>query len=172
MKQLTLLRHAKSSWDNPDHDDFDRPLNERGRSAAPLMGAFMAQNGLLPDYILCSTAARTRETLKLILQAFDSAPRVNYSDDLYLSDPGTILAAVKAAPDDADHALVIVHNPGVHALALDLVDEEVSNKKAVRRLCKKFPTAALASFQFSGKDWRGVNYGVGALTLFVTPKTL
>ena len=69
MKTLLLLRHAKSDWGNPSQGDFDRPLSARGREAAPLMGAYLAQQGLRPDLVLCSAAARARQTCDLVLRA-------------------------------------------------------------------------------------------------------
>ncbi|NOX94757.1 MAG: histidine phosphatase family protein, partial [Alphaproteobacteria bacterium] len=95
MKRLTLMRHAKSSWDKPDVHDFDRTLNERGGKAAPLMGVYMKENRLIPDYILCSSAVRTRQTLELILPYFDDATEVIFSDRLYLASPDAMLKLIK-----------------------------------------------------------------------------
>lgn len=171
MKRLSLLRHAKSIWDDRTQNDFDRPLNARGRDAAPRMGAFMVTNNLVPDFVICSTAARTRETLSLLLPLFRNKPAVEYRDDFYLADPAVMLAAVREAPADVAHILIIAHNPGLEMLAMRLCDPEQSDIAALARIAEKFPTAALASFV--GPDvWGDFNKGVAALELFVTPKEL
>ncbi len=172
MKRLSLLRHAKSSWGAPAQDDFDRPLNKRGRIAAPLMGAYIKATIGAPDCILCSSAIRTRETLDLLLPFFGANPCIDYSRGLYLASPADILEHVRAAPEDAGHILVIAHNPGLHMLALELADPARSRAGDLRRLAEKFPTAALAHFEFDIVGWRDPLLRRGALRLFVTPKEL
>jgi len=108
MKTLILMRHAKSDWSEPGQRDKDRPLNPRGRAAAPKMAAWLRDQGAVPDAALVSGAVRTRETWGLL--GFDCAP--NFRDDLYLADPDTILAAICAAPD-CETLLVLGHNPGM-----------------------------------------------------------
>jgi len=172
LKRLSLLRHAKSSWGAPSQDDFDRPLNKRGRAAAPLMGAFIQQNAGAPDCVLCSAAARTRETLDLLLPPLGANPRIDYKSGLYLASPADILEHVGAAPEDAGHILVIAHNPGLHMLALELADPARSRAGDLRRLAEKFPTAALAHFEFDIAGWRDPLLRRGALRLFATPKDM
>jgi len=172
MKRLTLMRHAKSSWDKPDVHDFDRTLNERGRKAAPLMGVYMKENRLIPDCILCSSAVRTRQTLELILPYFDGAAEVSFSDRLYLASPGEMLKQIKAVSDQYAHILIIAHNPGTHMLALNLIDPDHSNSAAIAILAENFPTAALAHFELEITRWREANSGRGALKTFTTPRSL
>lgn len=171
MKRLSLLRHAKSSWADGGQRDVDRPLNARGREAAPVMGAFLAKQGLVPDRIFCSTAARTRETLSLLLPRLRAEPVVEFRDDFYLADPGVILAAVRKADPLSHHLLIIAHNPGLEVLAMRLTDPERSDIAALARLAEKYPTAALASFE--GPDtWAEFDKGACALDLFATPKSV
>ncbi|HML28696.1 MAG TPA: histidine phosphatase family protein [Hyphomicrobium sp.] len=119
MLSLALLRHAKSSWDATDIDDFDRPLNDRGRTAAPLMGAALQELNFAPELILCSSAKRTRETLGLVTPFVKDA-KVMFDDQLYLTSQETLYARLKAVPTDVKRVLMIGHNPGMHGLALFL----------------------------------------------------
>ncbi len=171
MKRLSLLRHAKSSWGDPRQRDFDRPLNARGREAAPIMGAYMGKSDLVPDVIMCSTAARTRETLTLLLSRLRAEPIVEFRDDFYLAEPSVMMTAVRQADPRASHVLIIAHNPGLEMLAMRLTDPEQSDIAALARIAEKYPTAALASF--AGPDtWADFGKCAAALDLFVTPKSL
>jgi phosphohistidine phosphatase len=172
MKRLSLLRHAKSSWDDNVKDDFDRPLNRRGREAAVLMGAFLDENTGAPDCVLCSSAVRTRETLELMAPLFSARPHMEHSRGLYLASPPDILRSIGAAPQQYAHILVIAHNPGLHMLALDLADPARSSAPDLARLAEKFPTAALAHFEFDISAWDERLRRRGALRFFATPKDL
>ena len=111
--KLILLRHAKSDWDDPLQDDRDRPLNLRGREAAPRVGAWLRANGHQPDLILCSTATRTRETRARL--GFDTTP-TEYRDALYLAPAGVILRMARAsqiAPAPPLTLMIVGHNPGI-----------------------------------------------------------
>ena len=152
-------------------DDFDRPLNERGRNAAPLIGEYLATQNLVPDIVLCSAAARTQETLTLIMQHLAPAPTVETMQELYLSAPATMLSAVHKI-NHADHVMIIAHNPGLHVLALDLIDADNSSIDLISLLAQKFPTAALASFSFAVRSFADISPGTGRLTHFETPKSL
>lgn len=171
MLTLSLLRHAKSSWDEPGRDDFDRPLAERGRRAVPAVGRFMARGAIAPDLILCSAALRTRETLSLLLpELTGGAHRVLYEAGLYLADAATLLRRLQSIDTDARHVMVIGHNPGLHMLALTLAGHgEAADREA---LARKLPTAALAVLDFDLATWTGIAAGTGRLRLFVTPRTL
>ena len=172
MKRLSLLRHAKSSWNEAYKDDFDRPLNQRGRQAAPIIGDYINDHIGRPDLILCSAAMRTRETQDLILPFFTIKPETKISKDLYLASPTTILSHVSAAAEQYSHIMVIAHNPGLHMLALDLADTARSRSGDLQRLARKFPTAALAHYEFISQNWRSSLTKKGALRAFVTPKDL
>ncbi|MGH7500793.1 MAG: SixA phosphatase family protein [Longimicrobiales bacterium] len=167
MKTLLLIRHAKSSWDEPSLPDFQRPLSDRGRSAAPRMGRFMKNEGLIPDAVLCSGARRAVETWQSIAPLFDSA-RVQIDDTLYMAAPDAMLSWVKRLPDDVQSVLMIGHNPGFEELALRLAGD--GRKEPMKRLRKKYPTGALAVLRFDAGSWTGVDDGTGFLDHFVRPK--
>lgn len=171
MLTLSLLRHAKSSWSDPELDDHERPLAKRGVKAIPAVAKFMRQEKLRPTLVLCSDAMRTRATLALLLaESGPPTPRVIYDDALYLAAPETILAQL-AAVDDADsHVLVVGHNPGLHALALELVGE--GERKPLAMLAREFPTCALVVFSFDVASWKDVKSASGHLEQFTTPRQL
>ncbi|MCP1336214.1 SixA phosphatase family protein [Futiania mangrovi] len=170
MKILLLLRHAKSSWTDPKIDDHDRPLNRRGRDAAPVMARYMAAEGLVPDFVWCSTARRTRETLDLWSLATARTPPVEYRQDLYLAGVGTIVATVRRTDDAHRTAMLVGHNPGLaHAAQELLVDRD--SPEAVE-LSLKFPTAALAVISFPVDRWADAGPGTGKLERFVTPRRI
>lgn len=170
MLTLTLLRHAKSSWGDPHQTDADRPLNARGRAAAPLIGAFAAAHGLVPDRILCSTAVRTRQTAALVLPCLPGPPPIDFLDELYLADPATLLRLVRNAAPGVRHLLLIGHNPGLHDLALSLVKHGADDD--LRALSRKLPTGGLVVITFGVKSWRSIAPGAGRLTCFMTPRRL
>src|SRR3982750_658971 len=100
MRRLILLRHAKSDR-STSVEDRDRPLNARGRASAPRVGAWLAEQKLIPDVVVCSTAARTQETWKLLAPSIPKSVRVRFEQALYLAEPDEILAVVRALPDNA-----------------------------------------------------------------------
>ncbi|WP_045836488.1 histidine phosphatase family protein [Hyphomicrobium sp. 99] len=167
MLSLALLRHAKSSWDAKGIDDFDRALNERGRTAAPIMGAVLKELNFAPEHILCSPAKRTRETLELI-KPFVKEADVTFDDQLYLTSQDTLFARLKDIPVGVKRVLMVGHNPGMHGLALMLAG--TGDAKSISRLEDKFPTAALATFSFPQRTWRDLTPATGHLEAFVTPR--
>lgn len=169
MIQLAVFRHAKSSWDNPGLDDFDRPLNERGRRAAPVMGQMLASMKFSPEVVLCSPAKRTRETLEAITPDLASAkPSVLFDEQLYLASPEIMLDCLRSAGANAKRVLLIGHNPGLHALAVTLASSGDTGQ--LTRLRNKFPTAALALLSLGGDTFASIATTGGHLEAFVTPK--
>lgn len=169
MVTLSLLRHAKSSWSMPGLADFDRPLAPRGTEAAPRMGRFMADSAILPDLVVCSSAARTRQTLALVLTALPAKPEVSYSDRLYGASPRQMLELVRALPTSSAHAMLVAHNPAIQEFAVALCGEGEAG--AIDRLHHKFPTAALAVVDFD-LSWEEVAPDNGRLRLFMVPRDL
>jgi phosphohistidine phosphatase len=171
MKTLTLFRHAKSAWKfRRAIDDFDRPLAERGLKAAPKMGAAMREHGVRPDLILCSASVRTRQTLELAkAEAWDLIPETRFERRLYLAPASVMLEIVRALPEEASHAMLVGHNPGSRKLAAAL---ERAEGGAIFGPAEKFPTAALASFDFDIEVWTQVAEGTGKLSLYLTPADL
>ncbi len=170
MLTLSLLRHAKSNWDDAGLKDFDRPLAKRGETAAPRMGAYMATHGIVPELILCSSAVRARQTLALVLPSFADAPTVVYEDGLYLASASALLARIRKIDAKVKHALVVGHDPGMHGLALELSNS--GNAKELEALASKFPTAGLAVITFNVRRWSQVKSAAGRLICFMTPKRL
>jgi phosphohistidine phosphatase len=174
MATLLLLRHAKSSWDTMSLPDYDRPLAKRGRKAAPLIGAEIARLDLRPHLILCSGAARTRETLALILPALGAPPpEIVYDDAIYMATPTVLMGLLRKLPAGAGApktVLVVGHNPGLEELAELLVGG--GNDQAQELMAEKFPTGALAVFTFPTDTWSDIALGDGTLTRFITPARL
>lgn len=174
MLTLLLLRHAKSSWDNPALADYDRPLAKRGKKAAPRMGVEIAALGLRPDLILCSSAVRARDTLALVLPELGTpSPEVVYDDALYMATPSALLALLRKLSANADGprtVMVVGHNPGLEELAELLVDG--GNEDAQELLAEKFPTCALAVLTFDGEGWDSIAPGAARLSQFLTPARL
>jgi phosphohistidine phosphatase len=169
MKRLYLLRHAKSGWDNPAQDDFDRPLSRRGRRSAPLMGRYMRNLGYAPSIALCSPARRTQETWDLVRDALDSGTAEEMRPELY--HPGAAHPARHRpdAIDDAhESAIVISHNPGILTLALGLIGSGVVS--ATRSGNIRPPPSPV--FDFAVDSWRDVYPGQGRLIGFTRPKEL
>ncbi len=169
MVTLSLFRHAKSAWGTPGLSDFERPLAARGEQAAPRMGSYMAREGLVPDVVLCSTAARARQTLELAQAEWEAKPEIRYEDGLYGAGPGEMLRVLQALPARCGHAMLIGHNPGMHALADTLSGDGEAD--ALDALRTKYPTAALAVIEFEG-DWQSIASGAGCLRQFVAPREL
>jgi phosphohistidine phosphatase len=170
MLTLSLLRHAKSSWSDPRLKDFERPLNERGETAAPRMGAFMARRGIMPELILCSTAVRARQTLNLVLPHLKGAPELVYEGALYLASSATMLKRLHKVPADVGHVMMVGHDPGMHTLAVELAGSGRADD--LERLADKFPTAGLAVIAFQADAWPEVHLGSGRLKLFTAPRRL
>jgi phosphohistidine phosphatase len=170
MKSLHLLRHAKSSWKEPGLDDIERPLNRRGIGACATMAAYMANGAMMPDLVLCSPARRARETLDRLGEHWGQTPSAVYPEALYLAAPETLLTEIRAVDDAVGVLLVLGHNPGLAALARSLAGTGAEADLA--GLGGKFPTAALASFEFAAQHWKDVAPGAGRLVAYATPKGL
>lgn len=168
MRQLFLLRHAKSSWDTPALADFDRPLAERGLKAARFVGRELAARDWLPDLALVSPALRTRETWRLVAAELPGHPRATFAEPLYDASAGDIMNEVRRADPASGCLMVVGHNPGLENLAKQLAGPR-SETKARERLEEKFPTTALARFVFDG-DWSGL--ASARLTHFLRPRDL
>lgn len=168
MKRLYLLRHVKSSWDDPSLPDFDRPLSKRGRRAGTAMGRHMADNGLLPSVVLSSTARRARDTWRQVSAEWNEPPKPRFDDRLYMADPGTMLDLLAELPDDADRVMMIGHNPGMAALALELA--ATTRTATLARMRTKYPTGGLAIFDLAIERWPAIAPHCGKLIDFVTPR--
>ncbi|WP_417620989.1 SixA phosphatase family protein [Parasphingorhabdus sp.] len=171
MKKLTLLRHAKSSWDDPVDRDFDRPLNKKGKRAAAVMGNFIRRNGLTFDQILASPAVRVIETLEHVEEASGLAMEPTWDRKIYLASSATLLDVLRGANADAGHILMVGHNPGLEDLIFDLVPDDGSSP-ARNEVETKYPTAALAEMTLAIDSWAGITEKCGALDRFTRPRDL
>jgi phosphohistidine phosphatase len=173
MKRLILFRHAKSDWP-AGVDDLERPLNARGREAAPRMGHYLAQEGLLPDLAVVSPALRTRETFTLSMEAFEpvagEVPQMLIEPRIYESRPEQLLEVIRETSDDVHMLMMVGHNPGTHELARRLTG--FGDRYAFSRLTQKYPTAGVTVLDFDVEAWRDVGEREGRLDRFVTPKTI
>jgi phosphohistidine phosphatase len=170
MRTLLLLRHAKSSWETPELADADRPLAPRGREAAPAMARLMAKKGWRPDLVLCSHAARVRETWQLMAPVLGENVACKTLRTIYLGAPSQLLATLRRADKDAKVLMLIGHNPGLGALATRLCGG--GSKKSLEKMSNKFPTGALAVIALDLDDWSGLTMASGRLEAFVRPKDL
>ena len=170
MRTLLLLRHAKAEIGSLGIADIDRRLMPRGQKAAERMGQYMAEVGLKPDHVICSSAERTRETAAIVLPQLGSKAPLVYEPLIYEAPYERILSIIHRAPSSARTLMLVGHNPGLE----DLVDALMmtAEKEAERKLREKFPTCALAVLTFPQQHWADVNQHSGHLQTFVTPRAL
>ena len=160
------MRHAKSDWDDPALDDFDRPLNPRGRASATAIGGWLIKGGYLPDQVLCSSAKRTKETWGLVKAELGAEPMVEFKKELYLASPDVMFQEV-AKVRGAQSVLLVAHNPGSAILANALAQQTPPHARF-----GDYPTAATTVFEFSVGDWALVKPGTGRVIDFVVPRAL
>jgi phosphohistidine phosphatase len=171
MKTLTLLRHAKSGYDEPPVRDFDRPLNAKGKRAALAVGRHLKGLGVGFDAVHASPARRVVETLAEVEAGYGRPLAPRWNKDLYLAAPATLLECVQALPDEVARVLFVGHNPGLEELVLLLVPDDAA--QPLRDDVEvKFPTASLAEIGFDVARWAEVTPSRGTLTRFVRPRDL
>jgi phosphohistidine phosphatase len=163
LKRLFLLRHAKSSWEDEDVPDHDRPLAPRGRKAAKRMAKHLRDEGISPSLVLCSSARRTRETLERLEPDGD----VRVERELYGASASELLERLRLVPDKTQSVMLIGHNPAVQELALELA----ADGDGLVDVERKFPTCALATLSLRG-TWGELEAGAAELVAFVSPKDL
>jgi phosphohistidine phosphatase len=135
-RTVLLMRHAKSSWDDPGLGDDQRPLNHRGRRDAPRVADWLVAQRLVPEQVLCSTAVRAVETLERMLERFPSPVPVCFEPKLYLAPPNQILSSIAALSDGVSPVLVVSHNPGLEQLVSAAAERWIP-----------MPTGAVAVFE-------------------------
>ena len=166
MKRLFLLRHAKSSWDDPGLDDHDRPLAPRGRRASALIAQHLARERIGPVLVLCSSAKRTRETLERVVPVLDPVD-VRIERELYGASSEQLLQRLRGVSDEVVSVILVGHQPAIQELALHLAGEG----SELEQMRAKFPTAALATLTFAG-EWSELGHGSAELIAYVKPKQL
>jgi phosphohistidine phosphatase len=161
---LICMRHAKSDWDDPLQDDIDRPLNERGRAAAALIGKWLAEKKHIPQLALVSSAARTVETWELMSRHLESVT-AEFLPDLYLATPDVMRRTLLKR--QARSILLIAHNPGM----ADLTDKLVKNRPDHPKF-RTYPTAATTVIEFDTDNWANLGWREGKVLDFIVPRDL
>ncbi|VAW49489.1 Phosphohistidine phosphatase SixA [hydrothermal vent metagenome] len=170
LRELILLRHAKSEWKQADLADIDRPLSDRGKKNATKMGRWLKEQALIPDLILVSPAQRAQQTLRRIFSEFSA--NVVTVDALYLADLPSLLNTLRETPQ-AECVMIIGHNPGLEELFEFLNHETNPNpsNNANTEQVTLFPTCALAHFVLP-QTWSSLEKGDGKLLQFIRPKEI
>ena len=162
MKTLLVLRHAKSSWNDPALDDHERPLNKRGRRDGPRMGELMRESGLIPDVVISSDAVRARLTAEAVAEAARFTGEILLDPNLYMACPTDILSLLRTVQENAETVMIVGHNPGLEELVEQLTGER-----------QDLPTAALAQIVLPIDQWRNLKLSTrGALLGHWRPKEL
>ncbi|HEY5990780.1 MAG TPA: histidine phosphatase family protein [Streptosporangiaceae bacterium] len=178
VRQLVLLRHAKSAW--PDVPDHERPLARRGRRDAPGAGRWLRDAGCVPDQVLCSTAVRARQTWQLAQTGLGTSPPVTFERRAYQASAAGLLHLVQLTSATVRTLLIIGHDPAIQDLALTLAEAApqagasgagAGPPPPLDRMRAKFPTAAIAILEFTG-PWARLGPGLARLASFVTPRDI
>lgn len=164
MKTLYIIRHAKSSWDDLDQSDYDRPLNERGKRDAPRMGKRLKEKEIHPDIILSSPAKRACSTGKRIAEIL-KYPKNNIKTikALYHADEVTLLETLKKVNDNCDVVMLIGHNPGLTEFVNTISEDETS--------IDNIPTCGIVAFEFKIDSWKEIKWAMGKMLFFDYPKS-
>ncbi len=150
MKNLFIMRHAKSSWDSPELPDHDRPLNQRGKADAPRMGRWLRDYGVLPDRIISSTAKRARKTAKAVAKVLNLSDHLELDRELYFGTTAGWFESLRANGADAECIMLVGHNPGLEEFL-----EQVSGQY------ESLPTAAIAHVELPIQDWSQLDRNAG-----------
>lgn len=161
MKTLFVLRHAKSSWDHPHLSDFDRPLNGRGEKAAPAMGEFMREKGLVPEVVIASPAKRARMTAERASAGGEFEAQIIFDDRIYGAGASSLVYVISGIDDRYGSAMIVGHNPGFEMLV-----------RALTREGGRMPTAALAVIDLGIDKWSEVESGAGTLRGLFLPREI
>jgi phosphohistidine phosphatase len=160
MKTLYLVRHAKSSWKYPELDDFERPLNRRGRESLESMGELLKEIKAAPDLIISSPATRAAVTARIIADRIHyPLEKILYSESIYLSDSDVLLHFIQDIDDDVKEAMLIGHNPALTDLGNFISNQQIGN----------IPTCGIFCVKFNIPSWRKINKRCGILKFFEFP---
>ncbi|WP_134678851.1 SixA phosphatase family protein [Paracoccus ravus] len=160
-RRLILTRHAKSSWEEPGQADHDRPLNDRGRRSARALGDWLASRGYEPEEVLCSTAARTRETWERVAIApLEVRPHLRLEPGLYQASPERIMDILRSAREPT--VMLLGHNPGIAEFAASLPARPLLDPEF-----RRYPTAATLVVDFQIDQWSELQPGQGSVLDFV-----
>lgn len=163
------MRHGQARNAGISEHDHNRKLTPRGREEAIWAGEALADRGIIPDHILCSTATRTRETLAEAQVSFPEKPGVNYSEKIYNASENELFNQIAAVSENVKKLMVVGHNPGLYQLALSLAKE--GDKQMHNNLQMEFPTCSLVVVNFEG-EWMNIGHAHSKLALFLTPEKI
>lgn len=169
MRKVILLRHAKSSWADPDLEDHARPLAPRGARAAPVIATWLVTRGHRPDLVLCSSATRARQTVERMAEAINM-PEAIIDAGLYHASPDQICQRIADLPETVRTVMIVGHQPGLSATARKLANGNV--RPGCRRAFEHFPTAAAAVLELAGPRWGDLAYGTARFVDFAKPREL
>lgn len=171
VKKLTLLRHAKSGWDDPVARDFDRPLNAKGKRAAHRIGEYLREHDMRYDRVVASPATRVVETIEHLAEGVGEPITPFWDKRIYLASATSLLDVIQEADDRYDNLLLVGHNPGLEDLVLLMVPDRPGD--GVRdQVEEKFPTGSIAEISFAVDRWEDVRPNGGELSRFVRPRDL
>ncbi len=160
MKNLYLIRHAKSSWENPSLTDFNRPLNERGKRDAPFMGKILSGKNILPDIVYSSSAKRALKTAKIICEKINfPVEKIKMEDTIYEASVTNLLKIVQSTEESNNSVMLFGHNPGLTSLQNKVCEKEIDN----------IPTCGIVCIEFDCL-WEAINDNTGELIFFEYPK--
>jgi phosphohistidine phosphatase len=171
VKKLTLLRHAKSGWDDLVARDFDRPLNAKGKRAAQRIGQYLRDRRIDFDHVVASPAIRVVETIEQVAEGAAEVINPSWDKRLYLASAVSLLDVIQEADDRHESLLLVGHNPGLEDLVLMLVPDAPGDR-ARDQVEEKFPTASIAEITFPVDSWEDVRPNSGNLSSFVRPRDL
>jgi phosphohistidine phosphatase len=170
MTILTVLRHAKSSWDQQDLDDFDRRLNDRGRKAARRVGRELKRRHVRFDRVIASPALRVRETLDELAKGYDKDLDIRFDERIYDAGVETLLDVVQSISDEVHAPLLVGHNPGLQELLLRLTRDDDAGLR--RKVAGKYPTAAVAVVTLPAPRWEEISPDSGEIRELILPREL
>jgi len=160
MKNLYLIRHAKSDWSDESKSDFDRALNRRGERAILTMANALKEKNVMPDLILSSSAKRARLTTKGLAKEIGYSGNIKYIDALYMAEPETIHRLIKDVDDIVDTLFIVGHNPETTELSNMMSNDYIDN----------IPTLGIVALELSINHWKKFKMGKGKIEFFIYPK--
>jgi len=170
MRQLAILRHAKSDWGSPGLTDFDRPLNKRGRKAAKKVGRELKSRGFAFDQIVSSPAQRAKETVERFAKGYEQLTDIRFEPNLYMCSTGTLMGVINALPDDAQTVMIVGHNPGFHDIVLRVTKDSGNGLR--EKVGANYPTGAFALIEFPVDHWTEVTPALGEIKQVIFPREL
>jgi len=163
MKNLLIMRHAKSDWNSPSKSDFDRPLNNRGLESAPLMGRELIHKKRIPQLIISSPALRAKTTAELLADVIGYKQAILFEENFYFGYIDEIIQLVRKTDNSINRLMIVGHNPTLEYLLEELL---------IQRVAYSFPTAAIASINFDVEKWEAVSKNSGSIEWLIVPKQI